>query len=300
MLDVRVAENNFGFGDIYSVGSDSVDVASGGVYSMGTTTAPAVSDIGKAFNIWDVVIDGLEFAAALDAHGRMPGEKLTVLWRETHSRTGSFYGDRAERYVYVGSGSAYNDTVISHEFGHFLIQTFSKSDSPGGVHYLGDDAQDMRLSWDEGLATFIGCAIRKFKGYPRPELYVSTDGSRLSFSYDIESLDSTFKPASKKGSSNETAVTAALWDILDGPDAQDATPGADDDHMARPFAEIWKVLTTHFPALDAPGLTVEDFWTGWFALAPDDGYLRAMQEVFAFVNGIEFLPDAQESDDTAA
>ena len=82
---------------------------------MGTTLAPSDGDAGKAFNIWDVALDGLEFIASPQAAGNPPQDELTLIWRETHSRSGSYYESAAPKYIYVGAHAAYDDTVISRD-----------------------------------------------------------------------------------------------------------------------------------------------------------------------------------------
>ena len=299
-LNVRVANNDFSFGDYYAVSSETYSTPGpSGLVTMGTIIARADTDIGKAFNIWDVLIDGIEFVNSSQAQGSLPSESLTAIWRETHSWNSSFFQGARNKYIYVGSIAPWNDTVIAHEFGHFIDALYSKSDSPGGPHFLGDDTQDIRLSWAEGLATFLGSSIRKFKGYPRPDIYVSTDGTNLSFSYELESLTGDSVMASTTGSTNETAVSAALWDITDGKQTGDATAGADDDPLERPFAEVWRDLTQYMPTVTSHDLNVEDFWDGWFAVR-NGGSLIDLQTVFAEINGIEFVLDALEADNTVA
>ncbi len=299
LLAVRVANDDFSFGDYYAVSSAQMAAPGAGALDMGSTIATSTTDAGKAFNIWDVAVDGLEFVASSLANGSMPAEPLTVTWRADHARSGSFFSSGRGRYVYIGNRAAYDDTVVSHELGHFIDHLFSKSDSPGGQHFIGDGDQDIRLSWSEGLATFLGSWMRKFKGHPRPDTYVSTDGSRVSFSYELETLDGNVVMASKTGSTNEAAVSAALWDITDGPGEGDDSPGTDDDPLERPFSDVWEVLTRHMPLVAAPGLTVEDFWDGWFSTGLNKGFPREMETTFAFRNGIEFLPDPLENDDAA-
>jgi len=299
LLDLRVANNDYSFGDLYAVASAPANTIGSGTVDVGTTLAVSGIDAGKFFNIWDVLIDAMQFVVSPDANGSLPTQKLTVIWRSDHPYTGSFFvpASRAP-YLFVGSVEAYDDTVISHEFGHFIDYSFSHSDSPGGQHAVGDNKQDMRLSWGEGLATYLGSSARKFHGYDRPEIYVNTDGSRLSFSFEIEYLTGTTIIASTTGSTNEVAVSAALWDITDGADTRDSTPGIDDDQIQRPFSDVWKDLTKYFPTVTKPGITIETFWNGWFAPGINNGFLNDMQTAFAAVNGIEFLPDVQEPDES--
>ena len=48
----------------------------------------------------------------------------------------------------------YDNSVIIHEYGHFLEKSFAQSDSPGGSHD-GDNIIDPRLAWSEGWADFF-------------------------------------------------------------------------------------------------------------------------------------------------
>jgi hypothetical protein len=302
LLDIKVANNDFTFGDLYSFASTSAAASGSGTVSIGTTLATAASDVGKVFNIWDCINDGLDFVASSNANGSRPTVRLTAIWRATHTSTGSFFSGGSTKFLYMGVNAPYDDTIITHEFGHYVDNLFSKSDSPGGSHFLGDNNQDIRLSWGEGLATFLGSSIRAFKGYPRPDIYVNTDGTNLSFSYEIETLlGGTASIASRTGSTNEVAVSAVLWDITDGTTTADETPSAEDtgDTLTRPFLEVWRVLNTYLPTVTTAGITVEDFWDGWFSAVINNGNLAPMQTVFATLNGIEFIADLQEPDGTS-
>jgi hypothetical protein len=303
LLDVRVAIDTSSLaGDFYSVASAAQNAdGTPSPVNMGTTYTIDNTDANKAFNIWDVANDSLQFVASPNANGSYPNKKLTLIWGSSQTNTGSFFSfNGTDRYVYVGVLGYYDDTVIAHEIGHYMDNMYSHSDSPGGTHYLGDDTQDIRLSWGEGLATFLGSSSRKFKGYPTPEIYVSTDGRNLNFGYEVEHLSvgiGTSPITSKTGSTNEVAVTAALWDVTDGPN--DYSPPGDDDSMQRPFSDVWRVLTQYFPTVTRPGISIETFWIGWQAtFNPSSSDLSLLQDTFNRVNGIEFIADTQEPDDT--
>ena len=65
LLNVRVANNDFTFGDFYSVSSATFStVGNSGIIAVGTTVAKSDTDVGKAFNIWDVLVDGEEFVGS--------------------------------------------------------------------------------------------------------------------------------------------------------------------------------------------------------------------------------------------
>jgi hypothetical protein len=302
LLDVRVAIDTSSLaGDFYSVASAAQNADGNLPVNMGTTQTIDNTDANKAFNIWDVANDSLQFVASSNANGSYPNKKLTLIWGSFQTRTGSFFSfNGTDRYVYVGVTAYYDDTVVSHEIGHYMDNMYSHSDSPGGNHFLGDDTQDIRLSWGEGLATFLGSSSRKFKGYPTPEIYVSTDGRNLNFGYEVEHVTlaaGTGSIPSKTGSTNEVAVTAALWDVTDGPN--DYSPPGDDDSMQRPFSDVWRVLTQYFSTVTRPGISIETFWIGWLAtFNPSSSDLSLIQDAFSRVNGIEFIADTQEPDGT--
>lgn len=296
-------------GDLYSVASIPQTATGKNPVDFGTTLATADTDVGKAFNIWDVVIDSLQFLSSSNAAGGFPPRKLTVSWSSSQNRTGSFFSfDGTNRAVYVGVLAYSDDTVIAHEVGHFMDNLYSKSDSPGGTHYLGQDTQDIRLSWGEGLATFLGCSSRKFQGRSSPEIYVSTDGKNLNFGYELERLSGGANITSKTGSTNEVAVSATLWDIIDTDDDY-PTGNGDGDPLYRPFHDVWRVLTEYLPTVTRPGISIETFWLGWLNIfKPVGSGLKDLQDTFAGVingvdtgiNGIEFRQDAQEPDDAPA
>lgn len=52
----------------------------------------------------------------------------------------------------------FDNSVILHEYGHFLEEFFAKSDSPGGSH-TGNNIIDPRLAWSEGWANFFQGAV---------------------------------------------------------------------------------------------------------------------------------------------
>jgi hypothetical protein len=249
---------------------------------------------GEAFNIYDAAVQALDFIASLNGSRPGAGEYLTMEWDPDSGFPVSGY-DSAGLKVHVGDPSGYNDTVISHELGHYAYDLYSADASPGGVHHLTDCDQDLRLAYEEGRATWFGQSVRRFHNLPRPELYVKTTGGpgpgNLDFYFDLE----TESPYFCAGAASEVAVYTALWDINDSGATQDASPGSDDDPLARPALDSWQIDTIHIPT--TANRTLEDFWDGWFTLAK--GALSDM--VAAFDNtGVEFYPDAAEPNDGAA
>lgn len=73
----------------------------------------------------------------------------------------------------------FDDSVILHEYGHFLEDRHSRSDSPGGSHN-GDFIIDARLAWSEGWANFLQSAVRQHFGDASKEMYIDTYGHKVS------------------------------------------------------------------------------------------------------------------------
>ena len=261
--------------------------------NFGTLTA-AIGAGGEGFNIYDNAIRSIDYFAALN--GARPGSAnlLTLEWQAGQGGTGSSYNP-ANKTISVGDPSAYNDTVIAHESGHYAYHLTSGNDNPGGIHHLLDCAQDLRLAYDEGRATWFGQSVRRYFNFPRPDLYVKTTGGpgpgNLDFYFDVE----TETPYYCDGGTSEVAVYAALWDINDSASTADATPGVDDDTIARPDGDNWDVDKNYVKT--ALNKSLEDFWDGWFVRGK--GFKTDMIAAFQRTN-VEYYTDPGESNDTVA
>ena len=117
---------------------------------FGSTTALPEQG-GEAFNVFDVLLNNSNFFASLEG-GLWPNVRVTAYW-EAGSVDGTFYR-ASDNSIHLRGGKGYDDTVIGHEHGHFVARNWSKDQSPGGTHFIGDNYQDLRLSWSEGFATF--------------------------------------------------------------------------------------------------------------------------------------------------
>jgi hypothetical protein len=261
--------------------------------NFGTLTA-AIGAGGEAFNLYDTGVRVMDFILAVN--GSRPGSSnlLTYEWQAAWGGPVSSY-DASNKRVLVGDISGYNDTVVSHESGHYAFHIYSGSDSPGGSHHLSDCAQDLRLAYDEGRATWFGQSVRRHHNLPRPELYVRTTGApgpgNLDFYFDVE----TETPYYCDGAASEVAVYAALWDINDAAATGDASPGVDDDSIARPAADNWDVDKNYVKT--AINKSLEDFWDGWFTRGK--GFMADMIAAFQRTN-VEYYTDAGEPNDGVA
>jgi len=261
--------------------------------NFGTLTA-AIGAGGEGFNLFDMGVRAIDFIAAMN--GSRPGSSslLTLEWQANAGGSASSYNS-SNRTISVGDISAYNDTVVAHESGHYAYHLYSGSDSPGGAHHLSDCGQDLRLAYDEGRATWFGQSVRRYHNLPRPELYVRMTGGpgpgNLDFYFNVE----TETPFACDGASSEVAVYSALWDINDSVATADATPGVDDETLARPDADGWDVDKNYVKT--AINKSLEDFWDGWFTRGK--GFTSGMIAAFQRTN-VEFYTDPGEPNDSVA
>ena len=262
--------------------------------SLGTTflsdfTARATR-IGGVFNLFDQFLSAGEFvegrAACPSTAGRCIIPGLVAYWEArggpgTHFKPDSkaifICGSQGGGNCVSGDGDEYDDAVVLHEYGHFILNHFSHDDSPGGIHLLGDHTQDIRLAWSEGWATFFSSAVRN-----RP-LYVDTGANLLS--YEIEHLTSLNMPTLASDAiytTNEGAVAAVLWDAFDA-------PVVEDDGLALGFAPLWTAVSSI-----ASPTTIESFQRRFAALHLGiDTYADDLQSLLQS-RRMELFPDSAE------
>jgi hypothetical protein len=142
----------------------------------------------------------------------------------------SFYSSGENHMFLLGAAGSdadeFDDHVVAHEWGHYFEDAFSRSDSIGGAHSLGD-ALDMRVAFGEGFATALsGIALED-------PIYCDTTTSS-GFDINIEEDGSGGTP----GWFNETSVMELIYDLWDV--AAD-TAGADDGSIG--FGPIYRVMT---------------------------------------------------------
>ena len=265
-------------------------------------------EIAGAFNMLDVYTAAGEFVH--EHHGEFP-PLLSVYWQPGSTPPGgtTYHCRSCNGGIYVlggvstpegitGDTDHFDDDVLLHEYGHFLEHAFGVLHSPGGMHTLLDNTQDLRLAWSEGFSSFMAGAIKAWLGERRhPTLsseglpysgYVDTangtTGPGGGLHYDFNTvpvwLDSVIRYAS-----NETAVAKALWNLH-----------AADTGMK----DIWEVFATGLPAAaaapDYPA-SLETFWDAWQASSqvamPNAQAVSALAE-----RHIHYSGDLHEADDT--
>lgn len=203
----------------------------GNSYSSTRAAAP--------FAILDTIYASLSLVLGADAE--VSFAPLDVFWSVNNStvkrnnvNTGefgtSFYDPNINSLFLLGKADddteEFDSHVIAHEWGHYFEDNFSRSDSIGGPHGLGDRL-DMRLAFGEGWATALsGMALDS-------RMYCDTSGSGQSrgFGINLESND-VFGPP---GWFNELSVVSIMYDLWD-------SPLLDDDGGSLGFTPLFEVF----------------------------------------------------------
>ena len=106
----------------------------------------------------------------------------------------------------AGDTDEFDQHVIAHEFGHYVEDKFSRSDSLGGQHGEGDKL-DLRVAFGEGWGNaFAGMVLND------PVYRDSFSGVSRDFGFDLEQDDTRFGDG---GWFSETSIGEILWDVFD-------------------------------------------------------------------------------------
>ena len=234
-----------------------------------------------AFNIYNQILLANEFLRKMvgtcqesDCDNFSVAPKAAIYWKagfnpssyiSQNSDPVSFYVPGYRRLFILGGQNGdvnYSDTdhfdnsVILHEYGHFLEDVYGQLDSPGGTHN-GNSVIDPRLAWSEGFANFFQAAVRNKADYI-DTLGISSPGfPGLAFMVDLESYNECdantpgCDRARQNGEGNfrEFAITRMLWDAHDDtPNESEAggqttSEGSNTlDNISGKFQEIWSAL----------------------------------------------------------
>ena len=204
-----------------------------------------------AFHILDTLRRGSEQVFAWTER-RLP--PFFAYWRRGVTTVWSFYlGERptgSGRYSIELLGGdpgqqvttdtdEHDESIILHEFGHFVMDRLSTDSSSGGDH-PGGHLLDPGLAWEEGRASWFASSVLASPWY-RDTIGLEPGGS-LRISHDLER-----GRAGPLGMGSEDTVAAVLWDLSDG---AEGLPDTDQDNVSIGPAVI---LRTMIAMADAPG-----------------------------------------------
>ncbi|MCH2533486.1 MAG: hypothetical protein MK008_03485 [Bdellovibrionales bacterium] len=238
---------------------------------------------GGAFNILDQIVSANAYLKAQvgsgcpspynDCTSFTVAPKVDIYWEKGFNPNAyfgdfdvgsSFYLKGEDRLFILGGVNGdvdnqdtdhFDNSVILHEFAHFLEDNYSKSDSPGGRH-SADAVIDPRLAWSEGFANFFQAVVTGDPYYT--DTFGNFNGTPITngFSIDLEDQSNSYldKPLNaKEGNFREFSVSRYLMDIVDTNDdiagEIECTPGCSfvdsgQDNVSNGFNKIWGVLTS--------------------------------------------------------
>jgi hypothetical protein len=219
MFDVTVRDNTAGQA-LYTM--DSVALQAGGVVradlhaSAGWTgTGYGATRVAAPFALLDVAYQGI-----VKVHDVSPGTRLDPLQMFWSPNNRPVSGNRAAGEIGTsfftrdGQGSRtlyilgaentdtdeYDQPVVAHEFGHYLQNTISRDDSPGGPHSAGEQL-DMRLAFSEGFGNaWTGMSLGR-------TTYHDSRGLRQALGFEFALLQ---PPTISSGWYNEETVQSLL------------------------------------------------------------------------------------------
>jgi hypothetical protein len=261
----------------YSIsGNATINATSGTV--MATMSAELTGEIpAGAFNILDQVLITNEYlrantttASCSNCQAFTVAPKVTIYWKKGFTPaayaglpdTGLSFFDingsiEATPSLYILGGingdvansdsDQFDNSVIIHEYGHFLEATYSQSDSPGGSHN-GNMIIDPRLAWSEGFANFLPSAVTG------STFYIDTIGNptgitKASIYLNLEVYDGSdgilVKTPVGEGIYREISVSRALLDYIDSnaDTIDDGVGGSTTEPSNLSFAYLWKAFT---------------------------------------------------------
>ncbi len=179
-------------------------------------TAPRSS---APFAIMDVAYQGM--AVFLAARPTLTFPLFTARWSPNNRpedgdrETGQIGGAHYEDGVIYLSGKADVDTdefdshVVAHEWGHFVIDRLSRSDSIAGPHFIGTDLLDPGVAFGEGVATALAAMVLS------PDTtYTDSMGVGQADGWGLDTEDSAIEFANA-GWFSETSCAWLLYDLFD-------------------------------------------------------------------------------------
>lgn len=228
---------------------------------------------GGAFNIFDCLVDGIDKVRELNGSTLPPPPIIPVIWKKGVERK-SCAGNSININGINDNPDEYDDSVILHEYGHFIMHNYSGDNSPAGNHNYDDTNQDIRLSWSEGWATFFSCMVRNNPAMINVYKDVETENDVwISGIINVETLfyNNRFLLDITTGQDAETAVSSIFWDIYDSADD-------DADTLSLGMQPIWEAFRKINTADDC---VLEDFYNYFFINSANEAYRNQVNNIFA-------------------
>ena len=218
----------------------TVDLTANTGWDGASYTNPRVA---APFAILDAIYSGINLIVAADPNANFV--PLDAFWSPDNTATDgvpqdidagelgtSFYRGDIDSLFLLGKDGVdaeeFDDHVIVHEWGHYFEDNFSRSDSIGGSHSVGD-LLDMRVAFGEGWATALSGMALNDASYC--DTLWGGGGNLTGFEIDLES-----EGGGTAGWFNEISVMKLVYDLWDTND-----DGADNSSIG--FGPIYDVMT---------------------------------------------------------
>lgn len=221
----------------YTFDSSSFNSGSGAVQDVAIPSGwdpaarvPIGTRASAPFAILDSIYRALEFVTSSGPDLDFP--YLAIDWSPQNVGGETFYSnDNGQpRIVLCGQADVdideFDAHTIIHEFGHYLEDRFSRSDSPGGAHAFGD-ILDPRLAFGEGWGYAFAAMVLNDPVVRDAAGRVQGNDSNFSVETDTSRNPGWF---------SEASVQEILWDLFDP-----ANESNDDIEIG--FGPIWTVMT---------------------------------------------------------
>lgn len=206
---------------LYSISTSFTITSSSSSVPLGKITAQANESIapnieGAAFHILYNILRANDYLRSSLSNASFVAPKVQIYWKAgfnpytyvypTATSGVSFYQPGTSQLFVLGGLNGdvktsdtdhFDDPIINHEYGHFLEDIYSRSDSPGGSHN-GDAIIDPRLAWSEAWAHFVQGAVRTSND-PDSKYMWDTVGYKSNASDSSAGLGSFFNLASTSG-----------------------------------------------------------------------------------------------------
>lgn len=223
---------------------------------------------GGAFNIYNDIYLANKYIRTAINDTSFVAPKVTVYWKAGFNPYSYFnYPDNLLSFYSPGESKLYilggyngdvlssdtdhfDNSVILHEYGHFLEDNYAKSESPGGSHN-GNALIDPRLAWSEGWANFIQAAVQSSNFYidtigvyNDPQETGENGGIAIKVDLSATAATASFDAVSSagEGTFREMSISRTLFKAI----STTTTPNA-----SLPFSKIWTAFSDKTNGLGA-------------------------------------------------
>lgn len=278
------------------IANGTLDLSSSPVYAEASESLSTKIE-GGAFNImFDVLVANEYIRRNINKNGTVAGtpesdtnkwwvaDKVTVYWKagfnpytyfDSNGSPLSFYVP-GEKKLYILGGvngdvkksdtDHFDDSIILHEYGHFLEDVYGHSESPGGSHN-GSFVIDPRLAWSEGWANYFQAAVLtgadandsgasedRMPLAKRYQYYVDTYGYKgsgkygVSIAFNLAEVGSTAEydavgtHPQDTGIFREVSIARTLYKSTRSTSAKYPEAYSTNKGGGVPFADIWKAF----------------------------------------------------------